>query len=51
MGPADVSAGGVDALLAPDRGRLNALIQRKYPSLPAEVAAQTPQMTARGENM
>jgi isocitrate lyase len=28
---ADVSADGVKALLAPDRDRLNALIQRKYP--------------------
>jgi isocitrate lyase len=28
---ADVSAEGVKALLAPDRDRLNALIQRKYP--------------------
>jgi hypothetical protein len=28
---ADVSAEGVPALLAPDRDRLNALIQRKYP--------------------
>jgi hypothetical protein len=26
-----VSAEGVKALLAPDRDRLNALIQRKYP--------------------
>ena len=39
---ADVSADGVKALLAPDRDRLNALIQRKYPYTPADVAAQDP---------
>ena len=32
---ADVSAEGVKALLAPDRDRLNALIQRTYPQEPA----------------
>jgi isocitrate lyase len=37
---ADVSADGVKALLAPDQDRLNALIQRKYPSAPVDVAAQ-----------
>src|SRR6266496_2787698 len=37
---ADVSAEGVKALLAPDRDRLNALIQRKYPYAPVDVAAQ-----------
>ena len=46
---ADVSAEGVKALLAPDRDRLNALIQRKYPYEPVDVAAQIPQRTGRGE--
>ena len=46
---ADVSTEGVRALLAPDRDRLNALIQRKYPYEPVEVAAQTMQRTGRGE--
>jgi isocitrate lyase len=36
---ADVSAAGVRALLAPDRDRLNALIQREYPYLTADGAA------------
>jgi isocitrate lyase len=36
---ADVNAEGVKALLAPDRDRLNALIQRKYPSMPGDTAA------------
>ena len=36
---ADVSAEGVKALLAPDRDRLNALIQREYPYTPVEVSA------------
>jgi len=35
---ADVNAQGVRVLLAPDRDRLMALIQRKYPSLPADAA-------------
>ncbi len=35
---ADVSAEGVKALLAPDRERLNALIERKYPYVPADDA-------------
>jgi hypothetical protein len=35
-----VSAQGVKALLAPDRDRLNALIQRRYPYAPVDVAAQ-----------
>jgi isocitrate/methylisocitrate lyase len=48
---ADVSAEGVKALVAPDRVRLNALIQREYPYAPVEVAAQIPQMTAGGETM
>jgi isocitrate lyase len=39
---ADVSAEGVKALLAPDRDRLTALIQRKPPYAPVEVAAQIP---------
>src|SRR5216684_1175407 len=46
---ADVSAEGVKALLAPDRDRLNALIQRKYPYVPVDVAAPIPQTTGRGE--
>jgi len=46
---ADVSAEGVKALLAPDRDRLNALIQRKYPYEPVEVAVQIMQRTGRGE--
>jgi hypothetical protein len=41
-------ADGVKALLSPDRDRLNALIRREYPYVPVEVAAQIPQMTARG---
>ncbi len=36
---ADVSAEGVKALLAPDRDRLNALIQRTYPYVPVDVGA------------
>jgi len=39
---ADVSAEGVKALLAPDRDRLNALIQRKHPYAPVEVPEQLP---------
>ncbi|HEY1920175.1 MAG TPA: isocitrate lyase ICL2 [Streptosporangiaceae bacterium] len=35
---ADVSAEGVKALLAPDRERLNALIERKHPYVPADDA-------------
>jgi isocitrate lyase len=38
---ADVSAEGVKALLAPDRDRLNALIQRTYPYQPVDLAVQT----------
>jgi isocitrate lyase len=38
---ADVSVAGVRALLAPDRDRLNALIQREYPYLTADGAAQS----------
>ena len=37
---ADVSAEGVRALLAPDHDRLNALMQRKAPYAPVDVAAQ-----------
>jgi isocitrate lyase len=37
---ADVNAEGVKALLAPDRNRLNALIRRTYPSVPAGAGAQ-----------
>jgi isocitrate lyase len=42
---ADVSAEGVKALLAPDQDRLNALIQRKYPYAPVDVAEQIPETT------
>jgi isocitrate lyase len=38
---ADVSTEGVKALLAPDRDRLNALIQRTYPYAPVDIAAQS----------
>ncbi len=44
---ADVSADGVKALLAPDRDRLNALIQRTHPYIPADGAAQIPQTTGQ----
>jgi isocitrate lyase len=46
---ADVSAAGVKALLAPDRDRLNALIQREHPYTPEDAAAQIPQRTGQGE--
>ena len=36
---ADVNAEGIKALLAPDRDRLTALIQRRYPSVPDAAAA------------
>ncbi len=36
---ADVNPEGVKALLAPDRNRLNALIERTYPAVPADTAA------------
>ena len=39
---ADVSAAGVKALLAPDQDCLNALIQRKDPYAPVDVATQAP---------
>jgi len=42
---ADVSAEGVKALLAPDRGPLNALIQRRYPFEPVDIPAQIPAQT------
>jgi isocitrate/methylisocitrate lyase len=42
---ADVTAEGVKALLAPDRDRLNALIQRKYPYVPVNVPEQIPGKT------
>jgi isocitrate lyase len=46
---ADVSADGVKALLAPDRDRLNALIERKYPYVSVDAAAQIPQSAGHGE--
>jgi isocitrate lyase len=42
---AEVSAEGVKALLAPDRDRLKALIQRKYPYAPVNAAEQIPERT------
>ena len=42
---ADVSAEGVNALLAPDRDRLNELIQRKYPYAPVDIPEQIPERT------
>src|SRR5215469_14845807 len=36
---ADVNTDGVNALLAPDRKRLTALIERKYPSTPVDAGA------------
>jgi len=39
---ADVTADGVKALLAPDQGRLNALIQRTDPYAPVDAATQIP---------
>ena len=45
---ADVSAEGIKALLAPDRDRLNALIQRNDPYAPVDVATQIPETTGRG---
>jgi isocitrate lyase len=38
---ADVNAEGVKALLAPDRDRLTALIERKYPRAPVDLAAKS----------
>jgi isocitrate lyase len=43
---ADVNAEGVKALLAPDRDRLNSLIQRKYPYAPVDAAAQISERTS-----
>jgi isocitrate lyase len=42
---ADVSAEGIKALLAPDRDRLTALIQRKHPYAPADIPGQIPEQT------
>ena len=42
---ADVSTEGVKALLAPDRDRLNALIQRQHPYTPVDVPDQIPERT------
>ncbi len=39
---ADVNSEGVKALLAPDRHRLNALIERTYPAVRADTAAPNP---------
>jgi isocitrate lyase len=41
---ADVNGDGVKALLAPDRNRLTALIQRKYPDVPVDAEAANPAM-------
>jgi isocitrate lyase len=43
---ADVSAEGVKALLAPDRDRLNALIERRDPYAPVDVAELISETTA-----
>jgi isocitrate lyase len=48
---ADVSAEGVKALLAPDRDRLNALIQRTHPYESADVAAQSLEIAGRAGKM
>jgi hypothetical protein len=40
-----VSAEGVRSLLASDRDRLNALIQRKHPYAPVDVPAQISERT------
>jgi isocitrate lyase len=48
---ADVSAEGVKALLAPDRDRLNALIERKYPYVSVDVAVQVPEKVGRDERI
>ena len=47
---ADVSAEGVTALLAPDRDRLNALIQQKY-RMCRPASPQIPQRTGRGKRI
>jgi len=44
---ADVSPDGVKALLAPDQERLNALIQRRYPYAPVDIATQVPETISR----
>jgi isocitrate lyase len=46
---ADVNAEGVKALLAPDRERLTALIQRAEPYALVEVAEPIPERTGRGD--
>jgi isocitrate lyase len=38
---ADVNAEGVKALLAPDRDRLTALIERQYPDVPVDGDARS----------
>jgi isocitrate lyase len=48
---ADVSAEGVKTLLAPDQDRLDALIQRKYPYAPVEVAAQVRETAGQAEKV
>jgi isocitrate lyase len=47
---ADVNAEGVKALLAPDRDRLNALIERKYPRAPVDATALSPRTTELGHH-
>ena len=42
---------GVNTTPAPDRARLNALIQRKHPRAPADVTAPIPERTGQGETM
>ncbi|HSD71595.1 MAG TPA: hypothetical protein VLE54_02335, partial [Thermoanaerobaculia bacterium] len=48
---ADVSAEGVKTLLAPDRSGLNALIERKPPYQPVDVAVTIPEKTGRSERI
>jgi isocitrate lyase len=45
---ADVSPEGIKALLAPDRDRLTALVQRKYPYEPVDVPGNGHRATAAG---
>jgi isocitrate lyase len=48
---ADVSAEGVKALLVPDRARLNDLIEKRYPYLPVDVAAEAAEKVGRSERI
>jgi isocitrate lyase len=48
---ADVSVEGVKTLLASDQGHLKALLQRKHPYEPADVATPAPQGAGQGQNI